>query len=241
VADLPSDFPALLVYAQDRAPGTSTAAADLLRRGTHLEVRRGDDGTEVERGTLTVPRADMHVRLTPERRLKLTPGHPGTELADELFSSAAQAFGPRVLAIVLRDGTAGVQAVKARGGRVIAQDPATRRAGGSRRGSSPAGIACATLSTSRASGFARSCSRSRGVFSLVVVSADGGAPVEIATVGHEGFVGLPVFLQATLTGAHMAFSQVEGEALRMDAADFLDAVNEAPRCERPCSATRWRC
>jgi CRP-like cAMP-binding protein len=64
-----------------------------------------------------------------------------------------------------------------------------------------------------------------GVFSLVV---DGREPVEIATVGHEGFVGLPVFLQATLTGAHMAFSQVEGEALRMDAADFLDAVNEAP-------------
>ena len=26
----------------------------------------------------------------------------------------------------------------------------------------------------------------------------------------------------------MAFSQVEGEALRMDAADFLDVVNEAP-------------
>ena len=37
-----------------------------------------------------------------------------------------------------------------------------------------------------------------------------------------------MFLQATLTGAHMAFSQVEGDALRMDAADFLDAVNEAP-------------
>jgi CRP-like cAMP-binding protein len=67
-----------------------------------------------------------------------------------------------------------------------------------------------------------------GVFSLVVVSPDGERPVEVATVGREGFVGLPVFLQATLTGAHMAFSQVEGEALRMDAATFLDAVNEAP-------------
>ncbi len=65
------------------------------------------------------------------------------------------------------------------------------------------------------------------MFSLVVASADA-PPVEIATVGAEGFVGLPVFLQATLTGAHMAFSQVEGEALRMDAADFLDVVNRAP-------------
>jgi CRP-like cAMP-binding protein len=66
-----------------------------------------------------------------------------------------------------------------------------------------------------------------GVFSLVAV-VDGAPPVEIATVGHEGFVGLPVFLQATLTGAHMAFSQIEGEALRMDAAEFLDVVNATP-------------
>jgi CRP-like cAMP-binding protein len=62
-----------------------------------------------------------------------------------------------------------------------------------------------------------------GVFSLVVDSE-----VEIATVGREGFVGLPVFLRATLTGGHMAFAQVEGDALRMDAADFLDAVNGLP-------------
>jgi CRP-like cAMP-binding protein len=66
-----------------------------------------------------------------------------------------------------------------------------------------------------------------GVFSLVA-EVDGAPPVEVATVGREGFVGLPVFLQATLTGAHMAFSQIDGEALRMDAADFLDAVNELP-------------
>jgi CRP-like cAMP-binding protein len=66
-----------------------------------------------------------------------------------------------------------------------------------------------------------------GVFSLVA-ETDDADPVEIATVGHEGFVGLPVFLQATLTGAHMAFSQIEGDALRMDAADFLDVVNGAP-------------
>ena len=89
-------------------------------------------------------------------------------------------------------------------------------------------IACATRSTSRASGCARSCSRSRACSRSWSWPDNGDAPVEIATVGHEGFVGLPVFLQATLTGAHMAFSQVEGEALRMDAADFLDAVNDAP-------------
>src|SRR4051812_45311697 len=66
-----------------------------------------------------------------------------------------------------------------------------------------------------------------GVFVLAVESL--GAPaVEIATVGREGFVGLPVFLQATLTGVHTARSQIGGEALRMDAGDFLDVVNRGP-------------
>src|SRR5215218_8482703 len=66
-----------------------------------------------------------------------------------------------------------------------------------------------------------------GVFALVVESP--GAPaVEIATVGREGFVGLPVFLQATLTGVHTACALIEGDALRMDAGDFLDVINHGP-------------
>ncbi len=133
VAELPPDFPAALVYAQHRSPGASTAAADLLRRGTDLRVRVGTDGMALTPGTITVPPADAHVRVTPERRLALTPGQPRTELADELFASAARAYGPRALAVVLtgrlQDASAGVRAVKAHGGRVIVQDPATAEQG----------------------------------------------------------------------------------------------------------------
>jgi CRP-like cAMP-binding protein len=37
--------------------------------------------------------------------------------------------------------------------------------------------------------------------------------------------GLPVFLQASLTSAHMAFSQIPGKALRMSAAEFNDFIS----------------
>jgi two-component system chemotaxis response regulator CheB len=126
---LPVDFPAALVYAQHRSPGSSTAIVDLLTRWCALPVRAGVDGLELIAGTVTVPPADAHVGISADHRLVLTDGAPGTAMADELFAAAAAAYGARTLAVVLtgrlRDGTRGVQAVKAAGGRVIVQDPET--------------------------------------------------------------------------------------------------------------------
>jgi CRP-like cAMP-binding protein len=62
-----------------------------------------------------------------------------------------------------------------------------------------------------------------GVLSLVSLMEDGRG-IEIATIGNEGMAGLPVFLQATLTSSHMAFSQIPGQALRMPAGRFGDFV-----------------
>jgi two-component system chemotaxis response regulator CheB len=133
VETLPPGFPAAVVYLQHRKPGSSTVAADLLRRSTELEVLTGVDDCELAAGTITVPPADMHVSISQHRRLELRDGHPGVQLADEVMASAASVYGPRLLAVVLsgrlRDGTAGVRAVKAAGGRVIVQDPATAEQG----------------------------------------------------------------------------------------------------------------
>jgi CRP-like cAMP-binding protein len=60
-----------------------------------------------------------------------------------------------------------------------------------------------------------------GVLSLVSQMEDGRA-IEVATIGNEGMVGLPVFLQATRTSAHMAFAQIPGESLQMPADRFSD-------------------
>jgi CRP-like cAMP-binding protein len=63
-----------------------------------------------------------------------------------------------------------------------------------------------------------------GVCSLLSVASHDRA-VEVATIGNEGFVGLPVFLQATLMSAHRAIAQVPGDAVLIDASEFLEISN----------------
>jgi CRP-like cAMP-binding protein len=62
------------------------------------------------------------------------------------------------------------------------------------------------------------------VFSLLAVMGDGRS-VEVATIGNEGFVGLPVFLQGRYTSGQMAFCQVPGGAVRIASTRFNDLVS----------------
>lgn len=66
-----------------------------------------------------------------------------------------------------------------------------------------------------------------GVCSMLTVMQDG-TMIEIATVGNEGMIGLPVFLGGdTIPG--MAIVQVPGEALRMSSSAFREvALNVEP-------------
>jgi CRP-like cAMP-binding protein len=65
-----------------------------------------------------------------------------------------------------------------------------------------------------------------GVLSLVSQVEDGRG-IEVATIGNEGMAGLPVFLQAARTSAHMAFSQIPGQSLRMSSERFTDVITSA--------------
>jgi CRP-like cAMP-binding protein len=61
-----------------------------------------------------------------------------------------------------------------------------------------------------------------GVISLLTIMENGEA-IEVATVGNEGMVGLPIFLGAsTIPGE--AFSQIPGTAMRMKASVFKREV-----------------
>lgn len=57
----------------------------------------------------------------------------------------------------------------------------------------------------------------------VVAMVDGRFALEVATVGREGMVGLPVYLGAT-TSPQAAFCQVPGDTVHLRVADFRDAL-----------------
>lgn len=61
------------------------------------------------------------------------------------------------------------------------------------------------------------------VFSLLAI-ADNEIAVEVATIGYEGMVGLPVFLGAA-SSPQAAFCQVPGQAVRLSVAAFRQALN----------------
>jgi two-component system chemotaxis response regulator CheB len=131
VASLPQDLPAAVVVLQHRVPQpTESHLEAILGRAATLPVLTATEGQTIERGHVYVPRSDLHLTVTPQKRFSYTNGRRIKHLlasANPLFESAAEAYKDRLLAIVLTghgsDGTDGVQTVKTHGGLVIAQDP----------------------------------------------------------------------------------------------------------------------
>lgn len=65
------------------------------------------------------------------------------------------------------------------------------------------------------------------VYSMLSVMEDGRS-LEIATVGREGFVGVPVLLEGGFTSEHQTFAQIGGPAVRVTSRDFRELVAELP-------------
>jgi two-component system chemotaxis response regulator CheB len=129
---LPPDFPAAVVVVQHRPPDPDRLLTNLLGSRTPLRVKEAEESDYLYAGTVFVAPPDRHLLVRPDWTLALSRSAKVNHFrpaADVLFKSLASSFKDRAVAVVLTgrlsDGSKGVLAVKAAGGKVIAQDPAS--------------------------------------------------------------------------------------------------------------------
>ena len=125
-------IPVLIV--QHMPPMFTTVLAQRLARATGRDASEGLDGEPLLPGMIYVAPGNRHmtIRSTPVLHLAIEDGPPVNfcrPSVDLLFKSAAAAYGPALLAMVLtgmgQDGASGALDVANGGGSVIAQDMAS--------------------------------------------------------------------------------------------------------------------
>ncbi len=130
---LPKDFGVPVVVAQHRGVQMPEGdLAEIWQRVCALPVVDAGDKVEIAPGRVYIAPADYHLLVETPRRFALSVDAPvlwARPSIDVLFESAADAFGPAVIGVVLTgasaDGSVGLKAIRDHGGCALVQDPAT--------------------------------------------------------------------------------------------------------------------
>ncbi|MCG5540438.1 MULTISPECIES: chemotaxis protein CheB [unclassified Halorhodospira] len=129
--ELPGDLGLSIVIAQHLSPHHRSILTDLLSRETALSVHTAEDGDQLAPDTVYVTPANKDITIARGRILLTEPPDPvrPKPSADRLFHSMAEAYHELCAGVVLSgtgtDGAAGARAIKAAGGAVFAQEPAS--------------------------------------------------------------------------------------------------------------------
>jgi two-component system, chemotaxis family, protein-glutamate methylesterase/glutaminase len=127
---LPEGFRPSLLIVVHVPPDRPSLLAQVLGDQCRLPVREALDKEPIEPGVAYVAPPDYHLLVESSRQLALSRDEPvafSRPSIDVMFESAAQAYGSRVLGIVLSganaDGAAGLAAIRKARGRAWVQDP----------------------------------------------------------------------------------------------------------------------
>lgn len=137
IPKLPAGLRVPIVIVQHMPPMFTSALAASLNDKSALKVVEGGHGLSLEAGTVYIAPGGKHMKIA-----RHDPGHAGSLLitddppeyyckpsANYLFRSVAEVYGSRALGVIMTgmgaDGVLGLQLMKQRGARVLAQDEAS--------------------------------------------------------------------------------------------------------------------
>jgi two-component system chemotaxis response regulator CheB len=135
LARLPHPLRPAVAIVQHRIKGAETGLTTLLQAASRAPVREPEDKEAIEPGHIYLAPGDYHLlveRHADGHHLALSTEGPvcwARPSIDVLLESAADAYGPALVAVILtganEDGANGALRVRQRGGTVLVEDPAT--------------------------------------------------------------------------------------------------------------------
>ena len=129
VGSLPARLPAAIFLVLHIPAQSPSLLPDILNRVGALHALHPVDGQAIQYGHIYIAPPDHHL-MVEEGIVRIIRGPKENRhrpAIDPLFRSAARTYGTRVMGVILTgsmdDGTAGLLAIKRRGGEAIVQDP----------------------------------------------------------------------------------------------------------------------
>lgn len=127
---LPRDYRLPLIVVVHVPPDQTSVLADLFGTRCRLPVREAEDKEPIQSGTVYFAPPDYHLQVERDGRLSLASDEPvsySRPSIDVLFETAADAYGPGLVGVVLTgansDGARGLRAICDAGGAALVQEP----------------------------------------------------------------------------------------------------------------------
>jgi two-component system chemotaxis response regulator CheB len=128
----PVDYPLPIAVVQHLHPLQDSYFVERFDRSCDLTVKEAGDKEKLLPGHVYFAPVNYHLLIEPDKTFALSIDERvnyARPSIDVLFESAAEAYGPGLIGVVLtganQDGAQGLRAIKDRGGLAIVQDPDT--------------------------------------------------------------------------------------------------------------------
>lgn len=127
---LPADYPLALMIVVHLHPDSDSTLVTLLAARSQIVVKEAEDKEPIRPGIAYLAPPNYHLLIEQDGRLSLSSEEPvlfSRPSIDVLFESAADAYGDAVAGVILTgansDGSEGLRAICAAGGRAFVQLP----------------------------------------------------------------------------------------------------------------------